>query len=182
MENFKPLLEYNRNTFITSILEKLYPFCDSIGIVTGFKSEEVKYEIKMFINEANLDKSKIQIIYNPDYEKGMYSSLLAGLKDLLDCDWLLYHFVDQPHIPAGFYTDFTKQIEDSLDWIQPKYNQMKGHPILLKKSLFGQILESKINSLKEISQSRSIKKKIWNCAYPQIVEDIDTKEDYQKLT
>lgn len=111
----------------------------------------------------------------------MFSSLQAGLKELSDCDWLLYHFVDQPHLPAQFYVEFTEQIDESFDWIQPQYSDKKGHPILLNKSLFSQILDSKINSLKEINQSRSINKKIWHCTYSQVVEDIDTKDDYQKL-
>ena len=112
----------------------------------------------------------------------MFLSLQTGLKKISNCDWLLYQFVDQPHIPEIFYKEIIKQIDNNIDWIQPAYNQKKGHPILLRKSLFSVILDSKIKSLKEISQSSIIKKKIWNCTYPQVVEDIDTREDYQRLT
>jgi len=159
----------------------MYPVCEKIGIITGHKNEQVENEINKFILASNFSKNKIQLIYNSSFEKGMFSSLQAGLKKLSEGNWLLYHFVDQPHIPKDFYLEFTNQIEDGYDWIQPAYSQKKGHPILLNKSLFLTILDSKIKSLKEISQIPSIKKKIWNCAYPQIVEDIDTKEDYQKL-
>jgi CTP:molybdopterin cytidylyltransferase MocA len=182
MEDFKPLLNYDGKTFVSSILEKLYPVCKKIGIVTGFKSNEVKYEINNFINKTNINNSKIQIIDNPGFETGMFSSLQTGLKELSMCDWLIYHFVDQPHLPANFYPEFIDQIENGYDWIQPQYNHKKGHPILLNKSLFVKILDLKIESLKEIGQSQSTKKKIWNCTYPQVVEDIDTQEDYQKLT
>ena len=181
IDAFKPLLKYNGQSFVTSILRKLYPFCENVGIITGFKNEDVELEVKKIIKDSNFNANKIHIIHNPDFETGMLSSLHAGLKDLSNCDWLLYHFVDQPHIPSQFYIEFVKQIEDLYDWIQPRYNNKKGHPILLNKSLFSQILDSEINSLKDISQDRSAKKKFWNCIYPHIVEDIDTQEDYQKL-
>ena len=111
----------------------------------------------------------------------MFSSLQVGLKQMSTCDWLLYHFVDQPHLPQNFYTGLINQIEKYYHWIQPEYNTKKGHPILLHNSMFPKILDSTSTSLKEISQSSEIKKKIWNCSYPQVVEDIDTNEDYQKL-
>ena len=94
----------------------------------------------------------------------------------------MYHFVDQPHLHQQFYSEFIKQIETKFNWIQPEYNIKKGHPILLHSSLIPNILDSNSTSLKEISHLPEIKKKIWNCKYPQIVEDIDTNEDYQKLT
>jgi molybdenum cofactor cytidylyltransferase len=112
----------------------------------------------------------------------MFSSLQVGLREISDCDWLLYHFVDQPHLPQGFYSKFIDQIEKAYNWIQPQDKDQKGHPILIHKSLFPDILDSNSTSLKEISHLHEIKKKIWNCKYPQVVEDIDTKEDYQKLT
>jgi len=179
MKSFKPLLNFDGKSFIISIVEKFIPVCEKIGVVTGFQREEVENEINKYALESNLNK--IQIIHNPDYETGMFSSFKAGLKELSECDWLLYHFVDQPHLPNGFYPEFVNQIEIGFDWIQPEYNQKKGHPILINRSLFPKILDSKITSLKEISYSVQINKKIWACNYKQVNEDIDTKEDYLKL-
>jgi molybdenum cofactor cytidylyltransferase len=182
MDAFKPLLKYNGQPFVSSILQKLYPVCDKVGIVTGYKNKEVEETVNKIIIKSNFDKDKINLIYNSEYEKGMFNSLQTGLKDLSDCEWLLYHFVDQPHLPAQFYSDFINQIEDTYNWIQPAFGNKKGHPILLHYSLFPKILDSNSTSLKNLSHLLEIKKKIWNCNYPQIVEDIDTKDDYQKLT
>ena len=150
--------------------------------MTGYKNDDVEEEVNHCIRDSKFNQDKIKIIYNSEFEKGMFSSLQVGLNELLDCNWLLYHFVDQPQIPQKFYQDFIIQIEENYDWIQPHYGNKNGHPILINKSLFLQILNSKINSLKEISRAQSVKKKFWNCKYPKVVEDIDTKEDYQKLT
>jgi len=178
---FKPLLLYNGQSFISIILQKLYPSCDNVGIVTGYKKEQVEETIKKCISDFNYYQHKIKLILNDQFEQGMFCSMQAGLKEMSDCDWLLYHFVDQPHLPPQFYHEFIGQIEKSYNWVQPEYNNKKGHPILLHNSLFPKILNLKSTSLKDISHSSEIKKKIWNCDYPQIIEDIDTKEDYQKL-
>jgi molybdenum cofactor cytidylyltransferase len=143
---------------------------------------DVKETILKCIQDSEFSKTKIKIIYNSEYEKGMFSSLQTGLMKISDCVWLLYHFVDQPHLPADFYSDFIDQINNAYQWIQPQYKGIKGHPIIIHKSIFPIIFDSNSISLKEISQSQKIKKKIWNCDYPQVVEDIDTQDDYQKLT
>ena len=181
MGSFKPLLNYKGKSFISSILEKIYPLCENVGIVTGYKNLEVEGAVKNCVQEFNFNKDKVNLIYNSDYEKGMFTSLQVGLKELPDIDWLLYHFVDQPHLPVNFYSDFLKQIDNSFNWIQPVYENKKGHPILIHNLLFPKILDSKSTSLKEISYLTETHKKFWNCDYPQVIEDIDTKEDYQKL-
>ena len=150
--------------------------------MTGYKNKEVEDAVNNYIRDFNFNKDKIKLIYNSEFEKGMFSSLQVGMREISDCDWLLYHFVDQPHLPKIFYQEFINQTDNNFNWIQPKSNQIKGHPILINKSLFPNILDSNLATLKAISHSSEIIKKIWNCTYPQVVEDIDTQEDYQKLT
>ncbi len=177
MGELKPLLLYNGTPFITTILNKLNIVCDAIGIVAGHE----KNRIQDIIHRDKPDTKTVKLIFNENFKEGMFSSLQTGLKEMSDCDWLLYHFVDQPHIPEKFYKGFILELEESYNWIQPKYDGRKGHPIILHHSLFSMILESEHTSLKEISNSPKIKKKFWDCSYPQILDDIDTKEDYQKL-
>ncbi len=67
-------------------------------------------------------------------------------------------------------------------WIQPRYNNKYGHPILVNKSLFGLILNEKIKSnLKIVSRNKIFIKKIWECDYKEILQNIDTEKDYQDL-
>ena len=181
LESFKPLLNYRGKPFVLSILEKLYPVCANLGIVTGYKKEKVEEAINKYIRDSKFNENKINLIYNSEFEKGMFNSFQAGLKEMCDCDWLLYHFVDQPHLPVNFYSDFNNQIDISFNWIQPVNENKKGHPILIHNSIFPNILNSKSISLKDISYLTEVQKKFWNCDYPQVIEDIDTKEEYQKL-
>ena len=71
----------------------------------------------------------------------MFSSLKYGLNVEINAEWILYHFVDQPGLPEEFYQEFTEQMDNDYDWIQPSYNSKNGHPLLLQSSIFNSILE-----------------------------------------
>ena len=177
MGKFKPLLSYKGKSFIQNIVLRLDSVCDKIIVVTGYKANEVEENV----NQLNLP-SKIEFVFNSEYEKGMFTSLQAGLAKALGSDWIIYHFVDQPGLPEDFYKEFVKQIDDKYNWIQPKIKEQKGHPILIKRNLFQIILDANLNSnLREISNDPMVKKKFWECGYAEIFQDIDTEEDYSKL-
>ena len=177
MKKFKPLLLYKNKSFLQNIALKLNKVCNKIIVVTGYKAEEVEENV----NQLNL-LSKIDFVFNPDYEKGMFTSLKAGLKKAGDADWILYHFVDQPGLPSTFYSEFLKQIDDEHNWIQPVMENRGGHPILIRKELFDLILnEPDDSNLRAISNNPVVKKKFWECGYKEIFQDIDTEEEYLKL-
>jgi CTP:molybdopterin cytidylyltransferase MocA len=112
----------------------------------------------------------------------MFTSLQIGIFESKNCDWILYHFVDQPGLPNNFYLEYIKQIDSEFNWIQPSYKNQHGHPILLGKDLFELIINSSPDSnLREISKNSKVKKKYWACNYKEIFQDIDTEEDYSKI-
>lgn len=177
MEEFKPLMLSNGNSFIIEIIRKMKLVCNTIVVVTGYKSERLKAEIEKFFPED----PKIYFAFNSDYEKGMFTSLKCGITNLPSSDWILYHFVDQPGLPNEFYKQFINQIDKGYNWIQPKYENKNGHPILLGKNIFQFILNaSPEENLKTISHQSSVNKKFWQCNYPQVLQDIDTPNDYEK--
>lgn len=184
MDNFKPLAIFKGNTFIHNIILKLNTICDQIIIVTGYKREELKNEI---IKDLTKDKyasiiKKTVFAFNRSFAKGMFGSIQCGISKMKSCDWAIIHQVDQPGLPQTFYSDFVNEIDTKYNWIQPNYNNKYGHPILVKKSLYKLILYEKIESnLRLINKNKKIKKKIWDCNYKEILQDIDTKEDYRNL-
>jgi len=181
MGKFKPLLIYQNEPIIISIIKKLIPFSQNVFVVTGFKEEEVIKTIEDYFPKTEL-KDKIVVVSNHNYEKGMFTSLQRGLSKAGNCDWLLYHFVDQPLLPENFYSDFINQIDDEYNWIQPSFNDKRGHPVLIRKTFFNSIIQAEENSsLKEITKSENMNKKIWNCHYKEILVDIDTLEDYNAI-
>lgn len=174
MNFFKPIIQVNGKTLIHLIAEKLSNVCDEVSIVTGYNKEIIENEVK--------EIKKVRCIYNDKFEMGMFTSLKKGLESVKDSDWIIYHFVDQPTLPVKFYEDFIQQIQSNYNWIQPSYKNKNGHPILLSNQLFDVIICEDDNcSLKEVSKTNKVKRMIWNCDYPEILEDIDTQEDYEKI-
>jgi molybdenum cofactor cytidylyltransferase len=184
MKMFKPLVHYKGKTFINSIIIKLDKICEQIIIVIGFNSDQLKTETIKSLNNDNQSEvlKKIKFVLNDSFQKGMFTSLQKGISEVKNCDWILYHFVDQPGLPENFYLDFIKQMDSNYNWIQPVNNGQKGHPILLGKELFDLIANSSPDSnLREISKSSKVKKKYWECKHTEIFQDIDTEEDYSNL-
>lgn len=173
---FKPLLTFNNLSFIQNVVIKLSAVCNKIIIVTGFNAEKIEKNLKQI-----KENEKCKFVYNPDYNKSMYLSLKSGLNEC-STEWILYHFVDQPGLPKEFYSDFIRQTDKSYNWIQPAIKGVKGHPILFDSFTKKIILENDENdNLRDVSKSESIKKKIWECSYKEILQDIDTPEQYKKL-
>lgn len=171
------MLHYKGKSFIQNIALKLNSVCNKIIIVTGYKAKEVEENvIQLNIHSKNI------FVFNPSYESGMFTSLQTGLSKAKECDWVIYHFVDQPGLPDKFYVDFIKQIDDEHNWVQPSVDGEKGHPILIHKELFELISNaSKESNLRDISKNSIVKKKFWECNYKEIFQDIDTEEDYIEL-
>jgi len=178
MGKFKPLLKYNGLTFLENIISKLDLICSKIIVVTGHNSDKIIENISLLSNDI---KSKIKIVNNKNYEKGMFTSLQKGLENC-NSNWVLYHFVDQPNLPEQFYKQFIDKIGNNYNWIQPINNERKGHPILFNKQVQKLIIESNENSnLREISKNVKLKKKYWECDFEEIFTDIDTINDFNKL-
>ncbi|OGU55356.1 MAG: hypothetical protein A2V66_04060 [Ignavibacteria bacterium RBG_13_36_8] len=179
----KPLLMYENLPFAVGIIKKLSQVCEKIIVVIGHEGETVRTNVEKYLNDPQFSLSelagRVEFVDNPNYTEGMFTSLQSGLKAIGDAEWAIYHFVDQPGLPESFYIDFAAQKDFTIDWIQPVYREQKGHPILINNTLFKTIIDSPPNiSLRELASSIKVKKKFWKCEYPEILEDIDTIEDY----
>lgn len=176
MGSFKPLRDFEGEPFIVSITRKILKQCNKVIIVTGFKTEE----IVPVINEIFADKN-VMLVFNPDYEKGMFTSLQKGIKEAADYEWILYHFVDQPFFTEKFYSDLVSQMNVVSDWIQPAYGKREGHPILFNRKVSQLILDYPCDSnLRVIKENPSIAKSRWICDYPEVLTDFDTEENIKE--
>ena len=162
----------------------------NIVIIVGHEHLLLLHELETHFN-SSLQKmnnklwqidSRITILFNENYQKGMFTSLQLGTKQLIDSDWILYHFIDQPNLPKEFYSEILKQQTEAINWVQPLFKGAKGHPILFDKKVSSKIIDADHSSnLRMILKDETIKKHLWNCSFPQILEDIDTDKDYRKL-
>jgi molybdenum cofactor cytidylyltransferase len=178
----KALLLQDDLPFAIVILKKMILVCDNIVVVLGHSDEKIKDALQVFIDNSDELISSVKFVTNEQFEKGMFSSLKCGLNKVKNSEWLLYHFIDQPGLPKKFYRELTDQIDNEYDWIQPTYNNEKGHPLLLHNSILNSILElPDDSSLKEISKNNKVKKKLWDCKHKEILQDIDYPSDLKQL-
>jgi molybdenum cofactor cytidylyltransferase len=121
-------------------------------------------------------------IKNPNADRGMFSSILCAAQ------WTgwqspLTHWAivlgDQPHVRAGTLrqlVDFAAQQPERI--CQPTQNAKPRHPVVLPKSAFLKLADSKSANLKEFLSGRDIA--LCECADPGLNLDIDRPEDYQR--
>lgn len=183
MGRLKPLIIYDDKPFLVHIILKLNTVCQKIVIVTGHQANKVKKEVNNWLNANNQNiQSKVTWSYNPDYHKGMLTSLQNGLQLMEDYSWVLYHFADQPDIPEQFYTMFINQINDAYNWIQPVYQNISGHPLLISNQLIKPILNlDHSNSLRDLVEKVTVHRKMWPTDFKEILQDYDTPQQLKKL-
>jgi molybdenum cofactor cytidylyltransferase len=180
MGTSKALMIYNELPFAVLIINKLLLVCNEIIVVVGHESEKIEVGIKNYLIADEV--SKVKFVLNDNYKAGMFSSLQCGLKQTSKENWILYHFVDQPSIPESFYSEFVNNLPNDCNWFQPSYLNSLGHPILFNKKVSAIILnQDKDSSLRELSDDKRIKREIWDCKYREILKDIDTIEEFNRL-
>lgn len=191
MGHLKPLLDIGGASFIAGIAMKLSLVCSKIIVVLGYEKDRIESRLiddlkQMKSSQSHLLRStaaqaadKIEVIYNDKYNDGMFTSLQKGINQSSDYPWVLYHFVDQPALPKSFYFQFAEKISPDCKWIQPVYKKRSGHPLLLSGSVCEKIRSAdKSDNLRSLLSSFKAGRCTWECPYPEVLDDIDTIEEY----
>lgn len=123
--NGKPLLQHSLDTLRESRV-------DDVVVVLGAYANEIREQIQ-FRDE--------RIVVNPDHEKGMSTSIQAGLR-AIDSDATFIVLADQPFVAAKTYDVLIDEYRRSrAKVIIPAYNGFRGNPVLVDKSLFSEMME-----------------------------------------
>ncbi|MBC7324845.1 MAG: putative selenium-dependent hydroxylase accessory protein YqeC [Moorella sp. (in: Bacteria)] len=130
---------------------------------------------------AVLEDLAVNLAYNPDYHRGLSTSLQAGLAALAPrTRAALFILADQPGVTPGVlarlveaYTDSGKKI------VVPVYQGRRGNPVLIDRDLWPQILalEGDIGA-REIIRAHPVDVLEVEVDCPGILKDIDTPADY----
>jgi len=133
----KALLEINGEKVINIILKKLL---NSIGsnvyVVLGHNKEKIEKHIKY----------NVKIVYNENYENGMYSSIKKGMTALSGNNHVILHMIDQPFIKPDLYHSLIDCFDKETMLLQPEYKGKKGHPIIINKKLVPLIKNDNLNN------------------------------------
>jgi molybdenum cofactor cytidylyltransferase len=166
---FKMQFELNHKAVIQLVVEAFLPICTNIVVIGGYQYEKLIPLLEPYGN-------KVKLVINEDFEKGMFSSVKTGVKQVIS---------EQFFITPGDYPLITTQLCSGIlsarkAFAIPSFNRRGGHPILLNSSCISKLLaEEDSGNLK--SFLKKLPMEYINVSDDAILYDLDTPEDYSKL-
>jgi len=124
----------------------------------------------------------VRAIFNPDYERGeMLSSVQVGLGEANGTAALIV-IGDQPQVRIDSLELVLEEFaRGKSSIIVPSYNMHRGHPWLVQKRYWSEILEMKSGeSLRDFLNRHRDEIRYVNVDDPGVMQDLDTPEDYLK--
>jgi molybdenum cofactor cytidylyltransferase len=162
----KMTLKINDQEIILHTIRHMHKICEKIIVVTGHYHEELVELLK--------DISYIEIVKNKNYELGMFSSVLIGVKQVKNSFFITPG--DYPLISSRTY----EVIANGKKKIRvPSYDKHLGHPIFIDISLKTELLNGGFKNLKAFRDAHDFEYIDVNDS--NILLDIDTLEDLQTL-
>jgi molybdenum cofactor cytidylyltransferase len=175
MNQFKPLLPIGEATVTDHVIDTFLGTGVDVFLVAGYRYKEIKKRIK---------KHNITIVYNPDYERGMFSSIQAGVRRLPTYYQAFFMLpIDIPLVrPATIRRLMEVSAENPDNIIYPVFGGKRGHPPLIPTRLIPFILGWRTNrNLKAVLDSYKDLALEIPVADSLILYDIDTPGDYAAL-
>jgi len=163
--SYKMELMFGEFSLLQQCIKSIYVECSRIIVVCGYNSGKVQ--------ELVQDFKKVKLVRNDNYEKGMFSSLKTGLMHV-SSDKLL--------ITPGDYPLFRQSTVHELaltrgSIVIPVYKSKKGHPIIISKTLYPEILMSPDSyNLRDILKNHTLVPVQTDDV--GVVSDVDTMDDY----
>ncbi|MBF7070557.1 nucleotidyltransferase family protein [Arcobacter butzleri] len=167
----KQLLVYKDETLLKIAVKKALKISKDVFVVLGHEKEKCEKELEDF---------DVNIIYNPNYKKGMGSTLSLGIKHTKEFNYTMVMLCDQPFIPLSHFQALKKDIQNE-NIIASLYEKNKSSkvPAIFPKKYYDELLKLYADfGAKEILQKES-------CINIQLEKDfcmdIDTFEDIKFL-
>jgi molybdenum cofactor cytidylyltransferase len=166
-------------TFLSAAIELFTPYVAMVLVVVG-KNEHGLAPV-IYATGASL-------VVNPDPQRGQFSSLQTGLREVLNQgrDAAMITLVDRPPVkPATIEAlqDAFQQSSPELQWATvPEYQGKHGHPILAARELIEAFLRApSSSSAREIENAYRDKIEYVSVDDPLVVTNVDTPEQYAAL-
>jgi molybdenum cofactor cytidylyltransferase len=173
----KQLLHFKGKTLLKHTVEEAAEAgAQPVIVVTGANADEVSKEIQ---NE------KVEIVFNKNWEQGMASGIVIGLKNAIRLNKELQNVIitvcDQPFVSSSLFQQlFQKQNESAKHIVASAYADTIGTPALFTIKYFDGLMgltgdQGAKGLLKKYSEDLA------TVDFPDGYIDIDTQEDYENL-
>lgn len=171
----KMLMPWGKSTVLQTVISTFQTAgISDILVVTGGARRQV---------ESLIGKT-VQTIFNEDYEKGeMLSSIQVGLSaKMREASAALICLGDQPQVNERNVRNICDAfLKNKSLLVVPSYEMQRGHPWLIARSLWDELLEMKPpRTSRDFLKKHARKIHYINMDSPSVIEDLDTPEDYLK--
>lgn len=165
-------------TLLSAAIRALSSPCDLVVVVAGKNAEALTPTI--YAQSAFL-------VCNPAPERGQFSSLQVGMREVLDRgrDTAMITLVDRP--PARSETldllvrAFLRREHET--WaVVPEYQGKHGHPILVGREMIEMFLRAPVDSsAREVEHANQARVSYFPVSDPLIAANLNTTEDYLSM-
>jgi len=163
----KMKLMYKGKSLICNVIESMQEIVDRIVVVTGHYHDEVLEVVKKY--------EKVTVVKNENYDLGMFSSVMTGVKAIKNDFFLIPG--DYPLIKKNTY----KVLAQAGGPIRvPLYNLRRGHPIFIEKNLIAHLLNEPADSNLKLFRNKYQVNYV-NTNDEGVLIDVDTMVDYLGL-
>jgi molybdenum cofactor cytidylyltransferase len=175
--NTKQLLPFKGKTLLKHTIEAAVEAgAQPVVVVTGANADEISKEIK---NE------KVEIVFNKNWEQGMASGIVIGLKSAItlnnELEKVIITVCDQPFVSSSLFQQLIQeQTKNKKHIVASAYADTIGTPALFTAKYFPALMgltgdQGAKGLLKKYSEDLA------TVDFPDGYIDIDTQEDYENL-
>ncbi len=171
----KQLLDWRGKPLVTHTVETaLAGGLSPVIIVTGADQENVTLAVKGL---------PVKCVHNPDWEQGQSSSVRTGIESLPpQVGGAIFLLADQPYTPPELILQLVKEHTlNRISIIYPEVNGRRANPVLFDRETFLDLAKL-TGDIGGRALFDSYKKRSVNWENDLILRDIDTPEDYEKLS
>ncbi len=175
MGEFKPLLPVAGVPALQRCIAALTAAGAETAVVTGYRQEELSPLVRQWGASE---------LVNPDYDRGMFTSVLAGLRHFAEkgAEAVLLLPCDCAAVPREAVSQLIACAGDKGEYALPVYEGKNGHPLLIPRRYFGEILRfSGPGGLKGARSLHGDTLLRLPMPWEGTVLDMDTPEDYEAL-
>jgi molybdenum cofactor cytidylyltransferase len=171
----KALLPFRGRTFLENILDAISrSTIEMTVVVVGHHRKEIEETVQT--------APGVTVVFNPDYEQGMVTSLQTGIRALPRNSVGSFLFlVDHPIVGSQTLEVMIPRIAANRI-LQPTYQGRRGHPVFLGAEILAEILRlppsQGANVVVRRDPARITEIPVSTSG---ILADVDTPEDYAKL-
>ncbi|MFL6201609.1 MAG: NTP transferase domain-containing protein [Thermoanaerobaculia bacterium] len=167
----KLLLPFRDGTILGSLIQALRAGGVSEIVLVVAPGEEA---LRAWASEAG-----VRVAVNPEPERGMLSTILAGIDAAGDREPLVVCPAD---LPALLPSTVRAVLAEPFPLVVPSYRGKRGHPLVISPELIPEIRTLSLNiGLRELLDRHPERLRIVEVDDPGAVRDVDTPEEYQAL-